>query len=80
MTPDEVKKTIEDGIPGAEVLIEGEGCNLKATVISKAFEGKSMVEEHKMVYALVNDYIRSGALHALAIKAYTPAEWAQRNS
>jgi acid stress-induced BolA-like protein IbaG/YrbA len=28
-----------------------------------------------MVYAAVNEHIASGAIHALTIKAYTPAEW-----
>jgi acid stress-induced BolA-like protein IbaG/YrbA len=29
-----------------------------------------------MVFALVNEHIQSGAIHALTIKAYTKAEWA----
>jgi len=33
-----------------------------------------------MVYALVNEHIQSGAIHALTIKAYTKAEWAEQNS
>jgi len=76
MTPDDVKKHIEDGIPGSEVMVSGEGCNLSVVVVSDSFEGKTMVAEQKMVYATVNDYIASGELHALTIKAYTAAEWA----
>ena len=34
MSPDDVKKLIEDGVEGAEAIISGEGCNLEATVIS----------------------------------------------
>jgi acid stress-induced BolA-like protein IbaG/YrbA len=33
-----------------------------------------------MVYATVNDYIQSGDIHALSIKAYTPEEWAAENA
>ncbi len=75
MSPEDVKRLIETGIPGSEALISGEGCNLSATVISDSFEGKTMLAEQKMVYATVNDLIASGELHALTIKAYTPAEW-----
>ena len=75
MTPEDVKNHIQQGIPGSEVTVSGEGCNLSVVVVSDSFEGKTMVAEQKMVYATVNDYIASGELHALTIKAYTPEEW-----
>jgi acid stress-induced BolA-like protein IbaG/YrbA len=75
MSPDDVKKLIEDGIPNSEAMISGEGCNLSAVVISPEFEGKTMVQEQKMVYATVNHLISTGELHALGIKAFTPEEW-----
>ena len=79
MSPEEVKKLIEEGIEGgAEAVISGEGCNLEATVISDAFEGKTMLAEQKMVYATVNHLIQSGELHALGIKAFTKAEWEEK--
>jgi len=74
MSPEDVKNHIQQGIPGSEVTVSGEGCNLSVVVVSNSFEGKTMVAEQKMVYATVNDYIASGELHALAIKAYTPEE------
>lgn len=75
MTPNDVKNLIEQGIPGSQAMVSGEGCNLSVTVISDAFEGKSMVQEQKMVYATVNQLISTGQLHALGIKALTKAEW-----
>lgn len=75
MSPDDVKNLIEKGIPGSQAIVSGEGCNLSVTVVSDAFEGKSMVQEQKMVYATVNQLISTGQLHALGIKAVTPAEW-----
>ena len=39
-----------------------------------------MVKEHQLVYAAVTTQIASGELHALAIKAFTPAEWDEKNS
>ncbi len=78
MDTETVKQRIEDGIPGAEAMIEGEGCDLRATVIAEAFADKRLVERHKMVYATVDDLIRSGELHALAIKAHTPEQWRKK--
>jgi acid stress-induced BolA-like protein IbaG/YrbA len=80
METSEVKKCIEAGIPGAEATVTADGTKYTAIVVSPEFEGKSMIAEQKMVYATVNEYIQSGAIHALSIKAYTPEEWAVENS
>nr|XP_043628239.1 sufE-like protein 1, chloroplastic/mitochondrial [Erigeron canadensis] len=45
--------------------------NLK--VVSKEFEGKSLVKRHRLIYSLLDDELQSG-LHALSIEAKTPAE------
>jgi len=80
METSEVKQIIEAGIEGCEATVTAEGSKYTAIVVSDAFEGKTMVAEQKMVYALVNEHIQSGAIHALTIKAYTPEEWAAQNS
>ena len=80
MSPDDVKSLIEEGIPGSEAFVSGEGCNLNVSVISDSFEGKTMLAEQKMVFATVNALIASGELHALGIKAFTPSEWEQEQT
>ncbi|KAF7072009.1 hypothetical protein CFC21_077208 [Triticum aestivum] len=42
-------------------------------VVSKEFEGKSMLKRHRAVYDLLQDELKSG-LHALSIDAKTPSE------
>ena len=79
MEADEVKKCIEEGIPGADVKVDADGSKFTAIVVSNAFEGKTMISEQKMVYAAVDEHIKSGAIHALTIKAYTPEEWEALN-
>lgn len=74
MNPDDIKKLIEDGIPGAQATVTGEGGKYEATVISDAFAGLSTLKQHQLVYGTVNEHIASGALHALTIKAHTPDE------
>lgn len=80
MTPETVRTLIEQGIPGCEAAVTGDGSKFEAVVVSEAFEGLSPVKEHQLVFATVNEHIASGAIHALTIKAYTPAEWAARKS
>ena len=80
MEASEVKKYIEDGIPGAKAMVTADGNKYNVVVVSPEFEGKTMVAEQKMVYAAVNEHIQSGVIHALTIKAYTPEEWAAENA
>lgn len=43
------------------------------TIVASCFEGKSLIERHRMVYGQLKDEI-SGGIHALSIKAYAPDE------
>ncbi|MFH6782149.1 MULTISPECIES: BolA family protein [Methylobacterium] len=52
---------------------EGGETHFRLDVVSAAFEGKSRVERHRMVNALLDDAFRRG-LHALALRARTPGE------
>mgnify|MGYP001819805636 FL=1 len=76
----EVKRIIEAGISDSEAIVTADGSKYTAIVISDEFEGKTMIAEQKMVYALLNEQIQSGAIHALTIKAYTKSEWAEQNA
>ena len=66
---EEVRKRIEDALPGAVVQVgtfSGHD-HFEATVTAPQFEGKSLVEQHRMVYAAL-DGLLGGAMHALALK------------
>ena len=78
METSEVEQLIKDGMSADEVIVTADGSKYTAVVVSEEFEGKTMVAEQKMVYATVNEHIQSGAIHALTIKAYTKAEWAEQ--
>lgn len=80
MEPAAVKALIEAGIPGARATVTSDGGKYTAVVVADAFEGKTMIAEQKMVYAVLNEYIQSGAIHALTIRACTPQEWAEQNT
>ncbi|MEN8213370.1 MAG: BolA/IbaG family iron-sulfur metabolism protein [Pseudomonadota bacterium] len=74
METDAVKALIEQGLPGATVVVEGDGRHFEAVVVSDQFEGKSLLQRHRMVNATVEKQISSDELHALSIKAYTPQQ------
>ena len=74
MQTETVARLIEAGIPGAEVKVTGDGSHFEAVVVSSEFHGKSLLEKQRMVYATVDEQIRSGELHALSIKTYTPED------
>ncbi len=75
MQIDEIKKMIEAGMPDSQVSLNGDGSHFEAVVISKAFEGKGMLQQHRMVYATLGDNIENASIHALSMKTYTPAQW-----
>jgi acid stress-induced BolA-like protein IbaG/YrbA len=75
MEPEAVKQLIVAGMPGkAEVEVTGDGRHFEALVVSDEFEGKSLIERHRMVMATVHSEIQSDALHALSMKTFTFAE------
>lgn len=57
---------------------EGKESHFKVTVVSAAFEGLRAVQRHQKVYALAAELLSAhgGTIHALAIHAYSPNEWA----
>lgn len=75
MDPREIKRLIEAGIPGTQAQVNGAEGKYEAVVVGPAFAGLTAVRRHQLVYGTVKEQIASGALHALTIKAYTPAEW-----
>ncbi len=75
--PESVQKRIQAAFPGADVAVQdltGTQDHFQALVISEAFQGKTMVEQHQMVYAALGEFMKE-AIHALALKTFTPEQW-----
>lgn len=74
MAAAEIERLIKAGLPDAEVHIEdlrGDGDHYSARVISKAFIGKSRVQQHQMVYAALRGSMDQ-QLHALGLQTSPP--------
>ena len=70
MTKESIEDLIIQSIPDAKVSIEdlrGDGDHYSATVISKSFDGKSKLDQHKMVYDSLQGKMGI-ELHALVLK------------
>ena len=78
ISPAEVEAMIQAEIPDAQVQVQdltGGGDHLQAIVISSQFEGKSLVKQHQLVYGALQQAMATEAIHALALKTYTPESW-----
>ncbi len=51
-----------------------EGGHFRLTVVSAAFEGRSLVEQHRLVQDAVRDLFGT-EIHALALKTIPPSRW-----
>lgn len=68
-SPDSIKARLLAAFPGARVEVTdmtGTEDHFQALVVSAAFEDKSRVDQHKMVYAALGE-LMAGAIHALAL-------------
>lgn len=78
LDPKAIEARIQTAFPDGQVKVvdyTGTGDHFEATVVSASFAGKSMIEQHQAVYAPVQDLLKTGELHALKLKTYTPEQW-----
>ena len=76
MTAQDIERLIKAGLPDAKVTITdlaGDGNHYQATVISAAFEGKRLVQQHQLVYDALGGRM-GGELHALALTTSAPQD------
>ena len=73
LSKEELENYIKNSIPDSTIIIEdlrGDGDHYSATVISKSFEGKTKIDQHKMVYDSLEGKM-GNELHALMLKTKT---------
>lgn len=70
----ELERMIAAALPGAEVSVvdEGNGDHLRAIVVAEQFEGRSRIDQHRMVRAAVRERMDDGTIHALSISTKAP--------
>ncbi len=58
-----------------EVIDLRGGDHIQAIIVSPEFEGKTLVEQHKTIYDIFSDEMKSNEIHALTLKTYSPSQW-----
>ena len=84
MTPlDEIANLIKKAIPDAQVHVEdmtGGGDHFQISVVSSAFQGKMLIDQHRLVQQALQEAFEDGRIHAVHIKTQTPEEWRKKRS
>jgi acid stress-induced BolA-like protein IbaG/YrbA len=78
MTPDQLKARIETLAPNTNCQVTdltGTNDHYQVVVVSPVFQGKLMVEQHKMIMGILKSEIDSNEVHALSMKTYTPEQF-----
>lgn len=75
MNSEQLTEVLKATFPEAEVVVSGQAGKFDLRIVDDQFEGKRTVGRQQMVYAPLNEYIASGAVHAVTIRAMTKEEW-----
>jgi stress-induced morphogen len=83
ISPDEIKETLAKALP--VTLIEtqdltGGGDHWQLIVVSPAFEGKGLIDQHRIVNEALKEPLADQRIHALSLKTFSPAQWEKLGS
>ena len=74
-SPDAIRSRLLAAFPNAQVDVTdltGTQDHFQAVVVASAFDGKTRIEQHKLVYAALGE-LMNGAIHALALTTRAPS-------
>ncbi|MCP8900181.1 BolA family protein [Gilvimarinus xylanilyticus] len=77
MQAEQIQALVESAIADSQAQVQIEGNHVHLRVVSPAFAGQSPVKKQQMVYAVLNDKIATGEIHAVHMQTLTPEEAAQ---
>jgi len=77
ITPDVLTDYIRKSMPDAVVTVmdrTGTMDHLKVVIVSEAFQGKNLLDRHRLIYQALNAPMKDGRIHALELTAQTKDE------
>jgi len=77
VTPESIKKDIEQGMSASYVTVVGDGQHFEALIVSDEFAGLSRIQRQQRVNKALGERI-TGDIHALSMKTFTPQEWQEK--
>jgi stress-induced morphogen len=83
MNAEDVERLIEQNLEDADATVThprgvDDEDHLAATVVSPAFEGVPLVQQHELVYDALGEHMTTD-IHALELKTYAPEEHAEQS-
>ncbi len=83
ISPQQIEEMIKAEMPDAQIQVQdltGGGDHYQVTIVSSQFAGKGLVQQHQLVYGALRQAMSTEAIHALALKTYTPEAFQGVNS
>jgi stress-induced morphogen len=83
ITAEEIKATLTQALPISLVETQdltGGGDHWQLIVVSPAFEGKGLIDQHRMVNEALKVPMGDQRIHALSLKTFSPAQWEKLGS
>ena len=71
MATNAIRDLLDQAFPGGEIDVEdrtGGGDHFQVTVVSAAFNGLSLIRQHKLVNAVLAAPLADGSIHELRIR------------
>ncbi|MDR0806549.1 MAG: BolA family iron metabolism protein IbaG [Enterobacteriaceae bacterium] len=76
MDTNEIKQVLMNALNLQDAIVtSSDGSHFQVIAVGDMFVGMSRVKQQQAVYAPLMEYIADNRIHALSIKAYTPADW-----
>ncbi len=75
MSPEQLEDILKQHTNIEHVAVESDGKHYHLTIVSDEFIDKPKVKRQLWVYALLNQPILSGQLHAIHLNTWTKSEW-----
>jgi acid stress-induced BolA-like protein IbaG/YrbA len=75
MDSEQLAALLKAAFPEADIAVTGQAGKFDLRIVDAQFDGKRPVARQQSVYAPINQYIASGEVHAVTIRAMTPEEW-----
>ena len=69
-----IKEIIESSLKGSTANVDGSEGKYTAKIIFDGFDNLNTVGRHKIVYKALDEYIKSGELHAISMETLTTKE------
>ncbi len=78
MNSENMTTLLEKTLAGCQIEVDSQGSHFNVLVVGDLFKGKRAVQRQQLIYAVLNESISSGAIHAVNMKLFTPQEWLHR--